>query len=257
MTPEEQSDCESVWARVSVEHPEFTRAHDIANDYHAVREIVLGGSLSWSGANERFKPFAGARIMDVGANAGIYSAFCAANRANVTAYEPDHAVFALLSKVAEGTEKFKAVNKAIWKHSGSISFLSHASTVYGFERHNGGLEEIGFTRNERMVTEHVDCISFDEAIGDNEWDCVKVDIEGAEFETLLSASASALSRIKFMFVELHPWASDILYKEMLNKIAGCFNVEQICPTRNGRHEAIYCTKKGPPLLNSEILGERK
>ena len=67
-----------VWARMAQEHPEFTHASDPFDDPYAVENLVLSDYIG-------FKPFKGARVMDVGANAGIWSSYCALNGALVTA----------------------------------------------------------------------------------------------------------------------------------------------------------------------------
>ena len=56
-TPEQVEDHRSVWEQMRAKYPEFTRAHDSLDNYHGVREIVLGGSTSWGGAHKRFQPF--------------------------------------------------------------------------------------------------------------------------------------------------------------------------------------------------------
>ena len=83
MTPEQAANKARVWERMAAEHPEFTRGCDPTDNFHTVEEIILGGSLTWKRANELFQPFPGARVMDIGANVGIYTAYCALNCAYV------------------------------------------------------------------------------------------------------------------------------------------------------------------------------
>ena len=199
MTPEQ--DCQSVWDDMATKHPEFTRKHDPTNNWHAVRELILGGSLSWADANARFQPFAGARVMDLGANVGIFTAYCAIHGAAVSAYECDPETFAILSKMTHDTGlQVDLHNTAVWIYGGYMPFEGRGHNGDGFYQRNGNLliGQNSSTTNTKLVP----CVAFDDAIGDVEWDCVKFDIEGAEFEILLHSQK--LSQIKFINVELHP-----------------------------------------------------
>ena len=248
-TREQIEDRIQVWEQMSREHPEFTSAHDAADNYHAVREIILGGSLTWRGANARFKPFAGARVLDLGANAGIYSAFCALNGAHVTAYEPHPVVFSLLSAMLDRTgltDRVEAINAAVWTFTGECPFIGHVSPDDACTRYNGGVPTDGvpWTADDFRNATPTKCISFDDAIGEIVWDCVKVDIEGAEFELLLGASVEALSRIKFMYIEFHPWASQELYDSTIRRLETFFTFEGSCLNDVGRWEAAYLVGRG-------------
>jgi len=242
------SSSEEVWNRIASEHPEFTHDHDVTNNSETVREIVLGGSVTWAGAHERFKPFPGARVMDLGANVGIYSAFCAIHGAEVTAYEPQPITFAFLSKMIERTGlagRIKAINSAVWRWSGQFPFVGHEADIGGdYIQYNGGLHTNGvvWTMADFKNSVPVDCISFDEAIGDTTWDCVKVDIEGAEFEILLHASLAALERIKFMYVEFHPWVNEKWYRLVIERLQAIFKFEGY-QSKEGSWEAAYLSKR--------------
>jgi FkbM family methyltransferase len=249
MTPEQIADRESVWARMALEHPEFTREHDAGDNYHAVREIVLSGSLTWAGANGFFVPRPWSRIMDVGANAGIYSAYCGLHGAEVTAYEPFPAVFEMLSSMIQRTELIyyvKPINAAVWTYTGEIPYIGHRTANEDVTCLNGGVPTNGvtWTPDDYAKATKVQCISFDDAIGEETWDCVKMDVEGAEFEILLAASVESLKRIKFMYLELHDWVSQGLYDETLKKIESVFRCQYFRsePSRP-RYEAAYLFRK--------------
>lgn len=243
------SSSEEVWSRIAKEHPRFTHDHDLTNNSETVREIVLGGSVTWAGAHERFKPFLGAKVMDIGANVGIYSAFCAIHGAEVTAYEPQPVTFSFLSKMIERTglaSRIKAINSAVWTRPGRLLFVGHESDIGGnYIQYNGGLQTDGvnWTFDDLKNSVPVDCVSFDEAIGDTTWDCVKMDIEGAEFEILLHASLEALKRIKFMYVEFHPWVNEEWYQLAINRLDAIFKFEGYCSKESGRWDAAYLSKK--------------
>lgn len=246
---EQMLDRESVWRRIEVEHPEFLPWMDPLNNYHAVREIVLGGSVTWRGVHERFTP-AGKRVMDIGANAGIWSAFCGANGAHVDAYEPFLRPFAVLSGTI-GTcnlQKYvKAFNSAIWTYTGIVPYFGHVSTLDNVcPAFNGGLltDGVKWTPDDKQNSEMVKCISLDDAIGDETWDMVKIDVEGAEFEILLAASPAKLNQIKFMYIEFHPWAGQQLYDRTIAKLTELFKFEGVEKREDGRWEAAYLSTLG-------------
>lgn len=235
----------SVWEQVAKAHPEFLRIHDITENYHAVREIVLGGSSGWAGVHERFSPTRGSRVMDIGANAGIYSAFCAANGADVTAYEPYPAIFSLLSEMVDRAnllDHLTAINAAIWTHTGKCPYIGTTSSLDGAcEVYNGGLQTEGnqWIPEDFQIADSINCVSFEDAIGDVHWDCIKMDIEGAEFEVLLRTPEKSLRLVHFMYVEFHPWASHSVYDETVRRLESIFEFEGIFRNIQDRWEAAY------------------
>lgn len=223
MTPEQIADCESVWRDIRNKCPEFTPQHDVAGNYHAVREIVLGGSPSWAVTNAQFTPEPGKVVMDVGANAGIYSAYCAVKGAQVRAYEPHPEIFEKFCGMITETklyERIVPVRAAVWKFTGVLSYLGHKTINEDVTCFNGGVQSDGvnWTSADAARADTVPCVSFDDAIGKIKWDMVKMDIEGAECEVLRYASIEALRRIKFMFVEFHPWVTSEMYERTIQRM---------------------------------------
>lgn len=244
MTEEEQ-----FWQQMAEEHPEFTKEHDAVHNFHAVREIVLAGSVTWQGVHARFKPAPGSKVMDIGANAGVYATYCALWDADVTAYEPHPDLFAMFTAMLKRTDlekKIRVIPSAIWTFSGKTSFVGHVATRDDSIQYNGGLLTNGvlWGQRDRNRAVEVSCITLDEAIGDDEWDCVKMDIEGAEYETILAAPSKCLERIKFAYIEFHPWGSQALYGETLAKLCSHFRVEGVeFNSSCGRFEAAYLTRR--------------
>jgi FkbM family methyltransferase len=227
MTPEQIADCESVWNDIRTKCPEFTEACDIVGNYHAVREIVLGGSPSWAVTNAQFVPQPGKLVMDVGANAGIYSAYCAVKGADVVAYEPHPEIFRLLSEMVRHPavqHLIQPINAAIWKFTGMLSYLGHKTINEDVTCFNGGVlsDGVNWTPADADRAAKIPCISFDDAIGKRKWDMVKMDIEGAECEVLRYASVEALRRIRFMFVEFHPWVTSEMYEATIQRMRDVF-----------------------------------
>lgn len=235
---------------MAVTHPEFTHVHDIADNYHAVREIILGGSVTWAGANARFQPFSGANVLDLGANTGIYSAYCALRGARVVAYEPFREAFELLTEMNHRAGlNIKAINAAVWTFNlpnlpylGTVSSLDGACKTY-----NGSipLEGVRFVEEDYRNAQEIQCESFDRVLAhSSNWDMVKMDIEGAEFDVLLMASEVFLNRIKFLYVEFHPWANEEIYKRTIQRLEYVFDFEGAYFNNDlGRWEAAYCTRK--------------
>ncbi len=247
MTPAQIENKTRVWERMAKEHPEFTRACDPTDNFHPVEEIILGGSLTWKRANELFQPFPGARVMDIGANVGIYTAYCAANEAKVTAYEPYWVAWAILCNMLRDTglrNRARPYNEAIWTHAGSCAHSGNTVARETCTWYNGAVQQAGLNPTEFADKGHVNCISLATAIGEKDWDAVKMDCEGAEFEVLLAAPEETLRRIKFLHVEFHPWGPQKLYDDTIKYLQSAFNFEGYWSDALGRWEVGYCLKKG-------------
>jgi FkbM family methyltransferase len=167
-----------------------------------------------------WQPFSGARLLEIGANVGIYTEYASERGASIIAYEPDPETFLVLTARHLPAE---IINKAVWTHTGECSFKGFTTPA---NDHNGALVHIqcpdnGFFRPPVPVP----CVSFNDAVGATNWDCVKIDTEGAEYEMLLSASDDALRRIKFLYVELHPWwVAPELPEKLINRLAEFYTI---------------------------------
>lgn len=248
MTPEEHADMLSVWNDVATRYPDFKQVHDISCNYHAVREIVLGGSVTWKGFHERFKPFAGARIMDIGANVGIFTAFCALAGAWVMAYEPHPLLYPMLMEMIKnaGLRRATALQKPVWTETRKMKYLGFKSPGSDCTRYNGSMPSngISWTPDDYEKAIDLECVSLDDAIGNLvDWDCVKIDIEGAECEILLAASDAALRRVKFMFVEFHPWVAQGLHDATIERLSSIFKFEGVYRNALGRWDGAYLTRE--------------
>jgi FkbM family methyltransferase len=249
LTREQTEDRESVWRAMKERHPEFTEWMDPLNNYHAVREIVLGGSVTWAGVHERFKPCLISRVMDIGANAGIFTAFCAANRSLVYAYEPFLRPYAVLRGMLDASDLNRYVvaqNAAVWTYTGKVQYFGNVSTLDNVcPAFNGGVKSdgINWTPDDERISVEVKCISLEAALGEVSWDCVKVDVEGAEFEMILACPEETLRQIRFMYIEFHPWASAELYHKTIDKLKAVYKFEGSVMRTDGRWEAAYLTAR--------------
>jgi len=212
-----------VWARMALEHPEFTRDHNALSDPYALEYLLFGDQI-------KLGPFKG-NVMDIGANAGILTAYWALNGATVTAYEADPTTFKILQDMIARTGlPVTVIHAAVWKDSGAIRFrggscidqnrMIRGGCLWVKERPDGFYED----PDAPIVT--VPCVSFKDALGDKEWDCVKMDIEGSEFEVLMSTPIESLRQIKQLQLEFHHWwASDELYSDLIFKLITVFRIE--------------------------------
>jgi FkbM family methyltransferase len=265
--PSRQSIESRVWSRMAATWPLFTHSHDIFNDASAVEGLLLGDFLGW-------RPFTGARVLDIGANAGIVSAWCALYGCeSVTAYEADPVTAQLTHNMAISTglyPRLTVVNAAIWFYTGTVPYHGNgwdnatdgrgrngAIQVVGAGPNSGGNTAPGaFHGNTPTIhdsTPRVACISLSDALlyedGDGgsrghglgrRWDFVKMDIEGAEFQTLLSTPDEYLALIDFLQIEFHNgWADDIIYSRLIEKLSRTFDHTGSIASAADEHSGRY------------------
>src|SRR5258707_12181515 len=123
--------------------------------------------------------------MDIGANAGIYTAFCGANGAHVTAYEPHPVLFPMLSSMVEHTgltDCVEAVNAAVWTYTGECPFIRHISPNSDCTRYNGGVptDRVPWTADDLQKATPTKCVSLDDAIGGTPLELVTIDSEDGQ-----------------------------------------------------------------------------
>lgn len=147
----------------------------------------------------KYCPKQGDNVLDLGAHCGFFSLYCAARGANVKAYEPNQLLLVELVHSAAvagdiGRGSITISPKAIWS-TGGLGMLfersdsSAAYTLMAFPEHTGGAP--------------VQLESLHDALEDKIWDCVKVDIEGAEAEVFTESDPQDLERIRFLTMEIH------------------------------------------------------
>jgi FkbM family methyltransferase len=252
LTPAQRAAAEHrVWSRMASRWPKFTRAHDIFNDPHQVETLLLDNFLGWS-------PSPGAIVMDIGANAGIVSAWCALYGAWVAAYEADPVTAQLVRNMAAVTgidSYLEVVNAAIWTHDGTVPYHGNSWDDDRGRGRNGAIQIVGggvdgtrdmtpgaFRGNTPVIhddTPRVPCISLSTAIGGNRWDFVKMDIEGAEFQTLLATPDTSLWLIDFLQIEFHNgWADDVVYGQVIEKLSKLFTHTGAI-VMDGEHKGRY------------------
>ena len=188
----------------------------------------------------KYTPLLGHKVLDLGAHYGFFSLFCASHGADVVAYEPDPENYeklehASVTASAIGAGKIKFYKLAVW------SSLTHLKL--NRDHHSGTSNVIG-TGGSREA--EVGTVSFGAALAEQaEWDCVKMDIEGAEFEILPHATDEDLQKIKYLTLELHPHLlaqPQEKYDALVHKLETNFVVETAAPY-NGMFCKMFCTRK--------------
>lgn len=136
----------------------------------------------------------GMQILDIGAHKGIFTVWAAKQGACVTAYEPSESSYVILLrnlKLNEITAETHMVG--VWSNQTTKPFY--------IERENS----IGSTflpgRIDNFETVETALEPFDDIIGNKNWDIVKLDAEGAEYQMLLSSEK--LSQIALLTLEWH------------------------------------------------------
>lgn len=138
----------------------------------------------------------GMTVLDIGACKGIFATWAARQGAKVTAYEANPKTYgALLWNARENGITVDARNLGVWS--------SHTKMQLHPNRANSGsssfIQALTNENTGREVT--VTMIPFDEAIGDKDWDVVKMDIEGSEFEIL--STSKKLGQVAYLTAEIH------------------------------------------------------
>lgn len=143
-------------------------------------------------------------VLDLGANAGIFTEKLAATGAMVHAYEPDPEAFALLSARVSGLANVRLYNAAVAARAGVLRLNRK-------KRASGGHETVASSivfanGNEAGDGVEVDVVAFSEALArcGKRVALIKMDIEGAEFDILEQVFATP-DQFAFdaMFVETH------------------------------------------------------
>lgn len=164
----------------------------------------------------RYTPEPGARVLDLGAHYGIFSLFCAARGCKVAAYEPTPVSFTELMHSAEvaetiGLGSINPVEAAVWSEDGQKALVEHADTSGGNRLVRWPEPMANLKHPLRMVR----TVSLKTALAGQFWDCVKVDIEGAEHEVFAKMDRADLELILFLTIEIH---NDLLNREQVAEL---------------------------------------
>jgi FkbM family methyltransferase len=150
-------------------------------------------------------PKTGDRVVDVGANIGVFALWAVRKGASVTSYEPGPETFDCLVKNTAG-RPIEVVHAAIVGRpapDGTARLYLHdqqstRNTLLGHEIGSG-----------QQLVHHVDvpAVSIDEVLADA-CDLMKIDCEGAEFHIFAGANDNVLRQARRIILEFHRTAGD-------------------------------------------------
>jgi len=174
-----------------------------------------------------FKPFLGAKVLDIGANLGMVTAFWALNGSEVTSYEADPETYKIMTDMfARINIDVSAINAAVWTYTGQVSFKGVGHLDGTRECRNGNIES-------GLDSIFVPCVTLSQALGNTVWDCVKIDIESAEYAVLMSTDVEFLKNTRYMHLELHEdrhcpndgWLTESQISHLREKLEPAFDIQ--------------------------------
>jgi FkbM family methyltransferase len=130
-------------------------------------------------------------VLDIGGNIGAFAVQISRlfPSCSVTTVEPEPDNFSVLQKNCLNIDNIRIINKAVWSHSDGVEVVPDC----GGTSVSSGVNSVS-----------VDSISFDQLLDQfSKVDLMKIDIEGAEVEAILSASPESLRKINKITGEFH------------------------------------------------------
>jgi len=150
----------------------------------------------------------GGTVVDVGAQVGLYSLKVSTYAKEVVSVEPSIWKSSLLrTNVARNSvNNIEVRQEAIWSSKGAVKFTDGGAGMVS--------SLVGVSTGYDVKTTTLDDIV--ESVG--HVDLLKMDVEGAEYESLLSAKSETLKSIDRIVAEIHVFRSD--HEFLLEKIQG-------------------------------------
>jgi FkbM family methyltransferase len=175
------------FAGVSLSAPDATTAWTVVTQ-------IAEGEYRWPGLT----PERGWRVVDVGANVGVFALWAERRGAQVTAYEPEPQTYASLVSNVEG--KHISPRQAALVGEVTPSVRLYLSGVRSTRHTVVGKEILSGT----PLHDHVDvpATTLDAVVGSG-CDLLKLDCEGAEFDALLRCEDEVLRRARRIILEFH------------------------------------------------------
>lgn len=149
-------------------------------------------------------------VLDLGAHVGLFSLYARGIGCDVPifAFEPEESNFQILKENLKmnNVKDVVAKNLAVGGKSGKRRFY------LSLDSHNHSLVEVGENLQEREVSVVTLQDVFERYLGRdgiNKCDLVKMDIEGAEFETLMSYFDCFVYRPQGFYIEYHEYSDEM------------------------------------------------
>jgi FkbM family methyltransferase len=186
----------------------------------------------------RYIPRLGDKVLDLGAHFGMFSLYCAARGCLVTALEPTYTSFIELEgnarvarEIARGEINPQQV--AVWDSDGMVLLSIDPTTTAA-----------NYVVGDRGEGVPVHAVSLAGLLNMQDWDCVKMDIEGAEHRVLMNTHPDKLQRIKFLTVEIH---NNLLAREQ------CVELRQRLTSIYSQVESLPVIVEGKPTDQDSAL----
>lgn len=152
------------------------------------------------------------KILDIGANIGLSILFFKElyPEAEIVAFEADPKIYNYLKDNVQsnGYQDVKLINKAVWYENTTLSFVSDGA--------DGG--QISSNADNSVEVQTVDIA---ELLKENQFDFIKLDIEGAE-EFVVPRCKGLLDSVRHFFIEYH---SKVGQKQNLGQILNLLSQE--------------------------------
>ena len=155
---------------------------------HSLREIFIDRVYAFNARNDR------PHIIDAGANMGLSVLYFKSlyPDATIVAYEPDRAIFELLTRNVAHCRGVDLRNAAAWVEDTQLSFFSEGALA--------GSSEMDFTGRGRAITVPAERLKTE--LAKRPVDFLKLDIEGAENHVLFDI-VDELANVDHLFFEYH------------------------------------------------------
>jgi FkbM family methyltransferase len=153
----------------------------------------------WEPWLERFVPASGRTALDIGANIGQWAAYLSPRFASVLSFEPNAELAERIRKMA--LPNVTVIEKAAWIVDGKVQFHLRGECEFGYATHSAIAARDPHSPAS-LATIEVEAVALDsmEFIG---LDFVKVDIEGAEVNAMMSAARTIETHRPKLLIECH------------------------------------------------------
>jgi FkbM family methyltransferase len=173
----------------------YLRADEADVDWQTILGIFVDGEYG--------RDYETATVIDLGAHKGFFGAYALARGASsVTSYEPSSDNFCFLEEsVRSARGPWRAVRAAVARKDGQCALLhtgvSWSNRIIAEDADRSAGSCIERVPAHSLATILANCEEANDRV------VVKMDIEGAECEVILTTPAEALSRVSKLFVEVH------------------------------------------------------